>query len=293
MSRSPDGPVRVLLAAPLCYDVGERSVHCPIAEVEIGGTRTKMIVDTGATDHVLTLEVARQAGLPLTSGAPGTDVAGATVPTSYIDRVEVSIANLITTFSDVPAIEGPAPFAAWGVGGFLSPQRLHADATVVLDLVRNELIVLAGSADACRTHLAERFKGCLIVAGDRHLAGTLGVKVAVLPHDEVVGIFDSGAGSTDVAAVAVAGATSSEGASARGVSGSEFEARRLSDQVLAIAGVRFPVANLGVREEIPAPEEAPPHEVPQALIGMDVLRGTVLAIPPLPSGRLWWFVPGG
>jgi len=49
--------------------------------------------------------------------------------------------------------------------------------------------------------------------------------------------------------------------------------------------------HLGVRDTVPAPEDAPDSEIPLGLIGMDLLSGTVILIAARSSGRVLWYVP--
>lgn len=284
------GTVEVVLSVPLGYDVGDRSVHCPMVDALVGGVATKLIVDTGATDQVFTLDLVDRVGLPYTAGEPGTDVTGAPIASHDVGRVEMSLGGVSMPLEDVITIEGPPPFAGWGVGGFLSPQRLLPHATVVLDLIDDRLLVIDGSAEAVRSYLDADFDRHTRLAGARHAAGTLGVRARVEPHEEVVALFDSGAASTDASAAAVGGQAPLAEMAGFGVGGGGVEAGRMPDRTLAVATARFHVPVLGVRSAIPAPDGAPADEAPQVMIGMDVMRGSALAIPPRASGLLWWYV---
>ncbi len=57
---------------------------------------------------------------------------------------------------------------------------------------------------------------------------------------------------------------------------------RLGPAVLAIGGLRIPVTDLASRETM---------DGAQGMIGMDVLRGTVLACTAEPTGRVVWHLP--
>ena len=127
-----------------------------MVDVRIGDTITKLILDTGSTDHVFTIELARAARLEADPGEPGTDHAGDPVPSWSIGEVQIRIGDLDLELRDVVAIEGPAPFAGWGVGGFLSPQHLHPTALVVMDLADDRLIVVDGDGSAVASWLESR-----------------------------------------------------------------------------------------------------------------------------------------
>jgi hypothetical protein len=76
-----------------------------------------------------------------------------------------------------------------------------------------------------------------------------------------------------------------------GVGGAALETYELHDQVFDVGEARLPVPVLAVRDHIPAPEGAPSHEEPDAVIGMDLLGGTILRISPRSRGQVSWVVP--
>src|SRR6266545_2122966 len=127
-------PRQLLLEAPITFRVGDDVTHAPMVEAVVGGSPTRLILDTGSTDHILTTELADRIGLPRSAGEPGTDSAGASVASWALGELQVQVAGLSLALHDVIGIAGPAPFEGWGVGGFLSPQHLHPTAHVVLDL---------------------------------------------------------------------------------------------------------------------------------------------------------------
>ena len=278
-------------SVPLTYDVPGRVLHCPMVTATIGGCATNLIVDTGATSHVLTMDFVERAGLLAVESAPGRDVAGDSVPSWSVDDVVADVGRASITLHEVVAIDGPEPFREWGVGGFLSPQRLAVDATVVLDLVANRLGVVADDVDAIASDLRHRLGELVAVEGVRHAADTLGFHVRVPPGPPIVAILDSGAADTDIAAAAVDRADGPVRSGGRGVGGSAIEVTTLTGQILEVGPARLPIARLGVRDTIPAPDDAPESEIPQALIGMDLLAGTVVVIAPRPRASLIWFVP--
>jgi predicted aspartyl protease len=278
---------------PLTFDAGGEVLHCPMVEVTIGGYRTKLIVDTGATAHVLTMELVDRAGLEAVAAPPGRDAAGAEVPSWAIGRVAATIAGSDVTLRDVAAIDGPPPFRAWGVGGFLSPQALANRRTALLDLRAHTLEFFDREPTELLSDLMNRFGDCELVHGVRHTAGTLGVDVAVAGARPAIAIFDTGAAGSDVAAsIFPKTIEGTEHTSGRGIGGSAISARTLEMQPLKVGHLRLTVPVLSVRDEIPVPHNADRTEVPEALIGMDLLRATALAITPPGDGAVWWFVGG-
>jgi predicted aspartyl protease len=277
------------------FDVPGRVLHCPMVTVSIGGCVAKLIVDTGATSHVLTTDLIDRAGLRRFPGQAGRDVAGDEVESWTVGDVAVQAGGRDTVvLRDVAAIAAPESFLEWGVGGFLSPQCLASEATVVIDLIANRLHVSEADPDGAAAEFGSDYPQCLLLEGSRHSAGTLGIEVRVPPGPTVVAIFDTGSAQTEVASIAVATAIdAAPTSSGRGVGGRNIDTKSLADQELTVGSARLRVPVLHVRSEIPGPQDAALHEVPNALLGMDLLRGTALAlgIPPRSGGTLWWAVP--
>jgi hypothetical protein len=67
-----------------------------------------------------------------------------------------------------------------------------------------------------------------------------------------------------------------------GVSGADVMAERLGPAVLSVGGVRLAVPDLAARSTM---------EGVQGMVGMDLLRGTVLACTADPTGRVVWQLP--
>ena len=82
MTAAGDHPVLdILVDVPIVYDVdGGTTVHSPMVHAVVGGVPTRLILDTGSTDHVLTKELIDRVGATLSPGEDGTDHAGAPVP---------------------------------------------------------------------------------------------------------------------------------------------------------------------------------------------------------------------
>jgi predicted aspartyl protease len=102
---------RVLLDEPLTFSLADRQTHAPMVHATVHGERTKAILDTGSTDHLLTVELAEQLGLELAEGEEGTDSTGASVPSWSLGDVPVEIGGMRFTLGNVVGIHGPAPRA--------------------------------------------------------------------------------------------------------------------------------------------------------------------------------------
>jgi hypothetical protein len=274
---------RVLLEVPITFDVGAQVVHSPLVEVEVGGVRTKLIADTGSTDHVLTMELAERAGLEASPGEPGTDSVGASVPSWTLGEVPARIGELDVRLRDVVAIAGPEPFEGWGIGGFLSPQHVHPYAWVVIDLAGGILSFVGGQEADVGAWVGERFPNLYAVSLERETGDTtVLVRAAIEPFDPVVTMLDTGGKRTEFADTAVPALRGGETMeSGHGVGGGTAIGFEVADQVLRVADARLPVPSLLVRKEI---------GVAQGLVGMDLLRGTVLVVSADLSRRVLWLV---
>ena len=277
---------RILLEVPITFEVGTEVTHAPMIEVAVGGLVTKLILDTGTTDHVFTTELADRVGLDATPGEPGTDSVGASVPSWTLRMVPAWIGDLDFSLQDVVAIAGPAPFEGWGVGGFLSPQHLHPTAWVVIDLIDQRLSLLGGEEADVGAWVAERFPSLHAVSLERETGdSTVLVRAAIEPFDPVVTMLDTGGKRTEFAEAAVptlrGGAPMESG---RGVGGGAAIGFEFADQVLRVGDASLRVPRLLARKEIGAS---------QGLVGMDLLRGTVLVVSADPSRPVIWLVPPG
>ena len=275
--------MRILLEAPITFDVPGGRTHAPMVRARVNGLETMLILDTGSTDHILTTEVTQRLGLALEPGEPGTDSAGASVASWTLATAEVRIAGQDLAFRDLVVIDPPGPFPGWGIGGLLSPQHLDPSAYAVLDMLGNRLTLMAGSEEL-NPWLADRHPDLRTldiepVAGD----GTVLVRMAIDPHLPVVTMLDTGAKATTWAAAAVPGlATGARQTTGRGVGGTESFGLSAEDQVLVAGGARIRLPRLLVGEA---------HGETQGLVGMDLLRGTVLAVSGDPSRDVIWMVP--
>jgi hypothetical protein len=241
-----------------------------MVHVTVTGTSTKLILDTGSTDHILTIELAEEIGLQAEPGEPGTDSTGASVPSWTLGEVEVEIAGQAFAMRDVVAITAPAPFPGWGVGGFISPQHLQPGAWAVLDLAADRFFLLDGEEADVTAWLSERTPGLQLLRLERAPGdGAILVRAAIEPFDRVVTMLDSGGKRTQFTQAAVPGATGAQASSGRGVGGEESFGAEVRDQMLIVGEARLPLQALIV---------SPAMDGRDGLVGMDVLRGTVLTV---------------
>lgn len=276
--------MQLVLEAPIAFEVDGEIVHCPVVDAMVGGTMTRLFLDTGASDHVFMLDLADRVSLPREPAEPGTDLTGTPVPSWSLGAVGVVISDVTLPLRDVVAIEGPPPFARWGVGAIVSPQHLHPSAYAVLDLREGTLLLVEGDASEIAAWLGARSPGLRLLSVPRcESDGTVVVEASVEPFAPVPTIVDTGSGGTDFALSAAPGLRgATPESSGRGLSGAEVLGEEVTGQVLRVGDARFPLAMLHMREQM--------HGAP-GLIGMDVLRGTILAVAADMNQPVLWLVP--
>jgi hypothetical protein len=294
----------VLARIPITYVALDGFVvHSPMIVGRVHGIETRLVLDTGSEVHLLTRELADRIGVVGTPGEEGTDHAGATMASWDLGSIELTIddarsaadgkslpgegeraatANL--DLADVVAIPAPAPFPGWGVGGILSPQHLHPTATVVIDLHGDEVLLVEAAGRRVVSDLVDRSPELTTLELERD-AGfpSVVVRAAIDPYDDIAVMLNTGGKSTEFLADVVPGVA--HGPLVRtggGVSGADVRGADGGAQLLRVAGRLIPVANLKVRDAM-----IEPH----GLVGMDVLRGTVLAVAADATRPIVWQVP--
>jgi transcriptional regulator with XRE-family HTH domain len=275
---------QILLDVPITFDVGgDQQTHAPMIHATVAGTPTKLILDTGSTDHILTIELAEQVGLHAEPGEPGTDSTGALVASWMLGEVTVEIADQEFVLRDVVAITAPAPFPGFGIGGILSPQHLRPGVWAVLDLAADRFFLLDGEEADLIAWLGERTPDLQLLRLERAPGdGTILVSAAIEPFDAVVTMLDSGGKRTQFTEAAVPGASDGpQTSSGRGVGGSESFGAELEGQTLIVGEASLPLATLIVSPEM---------DGRGGLVGMDVLRGTVMAVSGDPHRPVIWQV---
>jgi hypothetical protein len=276
----------ILLDVPIVFDVlGGAVVHSPMVHAVVGTTPTRLILDTGSTDHVLTRALVDRTGLPIAVAEDGVDHAGAAVRSWSVGELAVRIAGRSFDLHGVAAIIGPPSFDGWGVGGFLSPQHLHPGARVLVDLAADRLVLAHGDDRAAiDARLAARVPSLRPITLPRALrTSTVAVGASVAGGPTVPAMLNTGGRATEFArsaAPGIGGTEAQRGGS--GVSGAAVLGADAGPQVLLVGGARVPVGRLVVRDGM---------DEPLGTIGMDVLRGTALICGADPAEPAVWLVP--
>jgi hypothetical protein len=112
---------------------------------------------------------------------------------------------------------------------------------------------------------------------------TILVRAAIEPFDQAVTMLDTGGKQTEmVAGIGPALAAGPMEVTGHGVGGSESIGSAVADQTLLAGDARIPVPRLILREAM---------DGRGLLVGMDVLRGTLLAVNGDPAKPVLWMVP--
>lgn len=280
--------ISTVLRAPIHFETqGGQAVHAPLVLATIGACRTRLILDTGSDVHLLTAELAREAGLALETLDTGTDHAGATMASWLVGDVPITLdeatgdSNLV--LRGVVAIPAPEAFSRQGIGGALSPQRLHATAYAVIDEVADELVVVDGDPGSVRDWLLGRRPGTEVLSIERRPGADVPVVAAAIePFEPVAVLINTGGRHTEYEPGVLPGlSTATLERIGTGVSGAPVMGGRAGSQVLRLAKGTLEVAELMLRSGIGDPP---------AMIGQDVLRGSVVAVGPDPSTPVLWQV---
>jgi hypothetical protein len=281
--------VQPVLRAPLRF-VAENGepVHAPVVLATIGAIHTRLVLDTGSDVHLVTRELTDAAGLALTGADVGTDHAGRELESWLVGDVAVTLDEAAPSAAeialhDVVAIPAPAAFIERGIGGIVSPQRLHPSAFAIIDEVDDELVLLDADAEGVRAWLLERHPRLAVLVLERAAGDARPIVAAsVVPYAPVPVLVNTGGRHTEFEPSAVPGLAG--GALQRigvGVSGADVLGAEAGSQVLALGPARVALPSLKLRTGM---------DDPPAMLGQDVLRGTVVAVGPDPATPVLWQV---
>jgi hypothetical protein len=279
---------RTILRVPIRFEREDGTPdHAPMVLAAIGAIHTRLVLDTGSDVHLLTREVAEAAGLPLESGEEGTDHAGAQVSSWLVGDVPVSLPEAsdsrAPTLHDVIAIPAPAAFLSAGIGGIVSPHRLHASAYAIVDEVANELLLVDGSPDQVRQVMLQRRPVPDVLVLERETTRDVPIiEAAVEPFPATGFLFNTGSRDTELARGAAPGLAGGPPVRiGRSVSGTDVIGSAAGPRVLLLPGGRVALEAVMLRSDMGDPA---------AMLGQDVLRGTVLAIGPERGSPVLWQV---
>ncbi len=139
------GPIRVELAAPTEVPLATKAPF-PLLMARVGTAHTGFVIDTGASDSVISTTLAQQLGLAVTRASfPVGVAAGGTNARAHLAFLpELALGQLTVRQLPVLVLDMPE-LDRIGVSGLLSPQALPG-ITLAIDLGRHTLRASPGSA---------------------------------------------------------------------------------------------------------------------------------------------------
>lgn len=240
----------------LTYELADGAeTHAPMVIGRVGARTMRFVLDTGSDVHLLTKELVDDLGLTHAPGEDGTDHSGASIPSWSVEDVELELGSLSLALREVVSIPAPPVFVTGGVGGILSPQRLGE--RVTLDLAAGRLVI--GADDASVLVRRDPAYGAIVVPA------TVGAATVAM-------LLNTGGRESEIAAELAGQGVSAADVSVtgKGVGGGDVVSIGRVDAPVRIGEVAL-TASFIVRETMRGP---------QAMLGMDVLRGWVIGLSP-------------
>jgi predicted aspartyl protease len=196
--------------AALLFEAAGRPFPLPLVEVLVAGVPTTMILDTGATRHVVADWLVREAGLPTrASNSAVSDHTGKAMSVLETDSAALRLAGWGAVPASSALLVGalPEPLRRLGIAGVVAPALCGAADALVLDMPARAMIETSLEKATARWGRAgkalsgpDSMRGCLTPAG-----GALYVVEA-----EVGGVradleIDTGAADSDLKDTSAAG----------------------------------------------------------------------------------------
>jgi hypothetical protein len=266
--------------AALRFEAAGGVFPIPLVDVVVAGFPTTMIVDTGASHHVIGEWLAKETQIPVgASGDRVTDHAGREVGrVRRAEDVKISISGWGAM--DVPLMlvfPLPEPLRKLGIGGVIAPHLLAAEGhATLLDLRSGSMIEEAeeeaakheGELGGARAFTAARACGGAT-------AGQMLLVQAAVDGAPALLKLDSGASSSSIFQASDAGKRAAAKAggprAAYGATG-KFTAR-------SVEGAKMKVGEFEVAVDLNIEDVAPAAGCPSdGYLGMDVLRSCVLVL---------------
>ena len=278
---------RVLASVPLTFEVASTgTTHAPLVMASIGAAAiSRYVLDTGSDVHLISEDLADELALNKEPGEEGTDHSGTTMASWSVGDVPASIGGVELLLRDVVAIPAPPQFPGFGIHGILSPQKLHASAWTVIDTVVNELLLIEPADEQQTADFLRARSPALEMVTLARDGGfeALVVSAALDGFAEMPTLLNTGGKQTEYSAAALPGLSpASIGRLGGGVSGSDYSGGSVGPRALVVGGRRVAIVDVHLREQM--------HE-PEGMLGMDVLRGTVLTFAPDSSRPVFWQIP--
>jgi hypothetical protein len=265
--------------AVLRYRANGDDFPLPLVDVVIGGFPTSMLVDTGASHHVIADWLAKEIALPVsTSGDRAVDHAGRVRTVGRAENIKLSISGW--GGMDVPLVlvlSMPGALKPLGIGGVLAPHLLAGPGRATLLDLRGGAMIEEPEEDAAKHEIESG--GIKAISSARVCGGAtegLVLVVQAAAFGEPAWLkLDTGATSSSLFEGSAAGKRAlAKAAGSRkdyGASGS-FTSR-------AVPGAKVMVGEFEAAIELAVEAGAPAAGCPSdGFLGMDVLRSCVVVL---------------
>jgi hypothetical protein len=269
-------------SARVHFDDRIEAASPPLVDAMVGGQPTTLIVDTGATHHIIAGWLARE--LPGAVARPvgrATDHGGKAVTLSVLDGVNLVITGYGRVASpSLLVVEVPDELRRRGIGGVISPQSLVTEGrAVLLDLQGGTLTDVAAADGQRRLESRGRpFDGILPCAG----AGGAAVLVTAATIDGVEASLQLDTGATTSSLFAASPPGKRLGQRSRGTS-TQLNASG-AHTVSTVPGAHVRLGPFESELDLALLGRAP--SCGEGYAGMDVLRSCAVLIGGAGS-RLW------
>ncbi|XYI03944.1 retropepsin-like aspartic protease [Sorangium sp. So ce1128] len=270
------GPER---RASLQYHLNDRAFPSPLIDAVVAGQPAVLLVDTGASHHVLARWLADELALPLsTAGDVAVDHAGRPLAVSRLENATLALSGWGRV--EVPAllvVPMPDVLQRIGIGGVVAPQELAGPGrAVVLDL-REGRMTEAPRDEAARA-LRARFGEAAVVELARCGGPNQGSELTARASVEGIAVtlkIDSGASQSSLFAFSPAGKRLSR----RATGDRSAYAASGRHTVPVLSGARLRMAGFDATADIDLlPGERRATCPSDGFAGMDVLRTCVLVL---------------
>jgi len=273
--------VRKEFETKLNFQIKGQQLPVPLVRAGVNGEETPLIVDSGSSHHVLSNAFVQDRGIERVGNAKkGVDHAGASVEVQPLETIEIAIGKWKLTVEDALSTEAPRAFRQLGISGFLAPQRLGKKGYAVLDFRNQTFRFFEGNSNAIVRTLKQRYETLQTLATRKD--GQFYVDVALEDGNAVAAKLNTGGTHTEFERDVLSNGrpktrTDGSGSECEGgmaVSGKCVEAGTLPGANVQFAGKNHSVDGVKIVESIGEDDSQI-----SAQVGMDVLRGCLVAFP--------------
>ncbi len=255
----------------------------PIVDAVVGGQPVQLIVDTGATHHLIAGWIAREiAAAPALPTGTATSHGGQAIAVARLSGVPLSISGYGKV--DAPSLlvaEVPDDMRRRGIGGVISPQALVAPGrAVLLDLAGGALTEVSdGESEGLLAAKGPPFDGVRACA-----AGGAGVLVALATLDGEETALQLDTGST-TSSIARDGALGKKLFERRSGTNTQITASGLHT-VPTVPGAVVKLGAFGAEVNLDLIPRTPARGCGEGYVGMDVLRSCAVLVGE-GGARMW------